>query len=1027
MTTVYADSALDLYSINLNTLLGGEVKFFDNVGFKSHLGRTYEDAYRITFDGSERAFFLGTGFTVNSQAEPTGGTVQAYQQERWNGTGWIAQWGIEGVSIPVSTVYAAAQTPAAGDDFALIAQALAGDDSFRLSEQADFVRGIGGNDTIRGMGGNDTLFGDDGNDSLDGGSGNDLIYGNAGTDTLVGGTGNDTYYTDAGDLAVEASTLAGEQDIVRSTGDFTLGANIEVLILDGDEPIDGTGNGSVNSLFGNSAANVLAGRAGNDTLRAGGGNDKLDGGAGDDALDGGTGNDTMTGGSGNDSYFVDSAGDVVSEISTLAGETDSVSSRVSRTLGANVEILFLTGEAAINGTGNSLANRIYGNEAANGISTREGNDLVLAQGGNDTLWGGTGNDSLDGGAGTDRIDGGAGADTMIGGTGHDTFIVDNAGDVVIESAGGGTDSVRASVTHTLAAYAEKLTLTGTGAINGAGNGLANTITGNAASNRLDGGVGADTMVGGAGNDTYVVDNAGDVVTEATAAGIDTVRTGRSYQLLTNFENLTLTGTAASSAIGNGAANVLSGNGAANRLDGAGGHDTLRGGAGNDSLTGGAGNDALDGGTGNDTLTGGSGTDTLAGGDGNDTYVVDGGETISEGGTVSSTADLVRSTVSWTLGANLEKLTLVGTSAISGTGNALDNTIVGNGADNRLDGSAGADTMNGSAGNDSLTGGAGNDSLDGGTGNDTLTGGSGTDTVVGGDGNDTYVVDGGETISEGGTVSSAADLVRSTVSWTLGANLEQLTLVGTSAISGTGNALDNTIVGNGADNRLDGGAGADTMTGGAGDDTYVVDNAGDVLTEAASAGSDTVLAGIGWTLAADFENLTLTGTAASNGTGNDAANVLSGNAAANRLDGGDGNDTLRGQDGADSLSGRGGADQLDGGSGNDTMSGGDGADDFLFASALDGAANVDHLVDLVGDDDRIVLDDAVFTAIGPVGQLSEDFFRAGTAAGDDDDRIVYDSGTGQVWYDADGLGSADAVLFATVTPGAPITSEVFWVV
>jgi Ca2+-binding RTX toxin-like protein len=240
-----------------------------------------------------------------------------------------------------------------------------------------------------------------------------------------------------------------------------------------------------------------------------------------------------------------------------------VLSDVTTTLSANVELLVLTGASAINGTGNSLANTLSGNSAAN------------------------------------TLDGGVGADILAGLDGNDTYLVDNAGDLVIELANNGIDTVQSTVTYTLTANVENLTLTGTAAINGTGNildnvllgnGANNTLTGGAGNDMFDGGAGNDTMVGGMGNDTYVVTAVGDVVTENANEGTDTVQSSLAYTLGANVENLTLTGTTAINGTGNGSANVMIGNSGVNVLTGANGNDTLRGGLGNDTVNGGSGND-----------------------------------------------------------------------------------------------------------------------------------------------------------------------------------------------------------------------------------------------------------------------------------------------------------------------------------------------------------------------------------------------------------------------------------------------------
>jgi Ca2+-binding RTX toxin-like protein len=323
-----------------------------------------------------------------------------------------------------------------------------------------------------------------------------------------------------------------------------------------------------------------------------------------------------------------------------------------------------------------------------------GNDVLTGTAGDDHICGLDGADSITGLAGNDTLDGGAGADTMSGGAGNDTYVVDNTADVVTESSNQGVDTVLSSVSFTLSSNVEALQLSGTAAIDGTGNSLANSIVGNAAANVLSGGTGADTMAGAAGDDTYVVDNVSDVVVEQSGEGNDLVKSSVTYTLGVNLENLTLTGTSAINGTGNTLDNALTGNSAAN------------------TLTGGAGNDTLDGGLGNDTMVGGTG---------NDTYVVNvATDVVTEN--ANEGTDTIRSAVTLTLGSNVENLTLTGTSALNGTGNTADNVLTGN---------AGANTLTGAAGNDTLDGGAGNDSLVGGSGNDTyLMGrGSGADLVT----------------------------------------------------------------------------------------------------------------------------------------------------------------------------------------------------------------------------------------------------------------------------------------------------------
>lgn len=267
---------------------------------------------------------------------------------------------------------------------------------------------------------------------------------------------------------------------------------------------------------------------------------------------------------------------------------------------------------------------------------------------------------------------------------------------------------------------------------------------------------------------------------------------------TNASNyLDYLGTESLVAYGRGGNDTLIGNTNNDSLFGGLGNDYLDGFSGDDSLNGGRGRDTLIGGTGNDTLDGGLGNDLMAGGTGNDLYVVDSVfDTIVED--VGEGIDTVTAFVNYTLADNLENLGLGG-NAIVGVGNALDNTLIGNDANNILYGLAG---------------------------NDIFDGGLGIDTLFGGTGDDSYIVDTttDEIIENSG---EGVDTVYSSVSYTLGDNLENLILT-ENAASGIGNALNNSLFGNVGDNLLSSGAGNDTLTGDAGNDTLLGGSGNDIL-------------------------------------------------------------------------------------------------------------------------------------------------------------------------------------------------------
>ena len=473
-------------------------------------------------------------------------------------------------------------------------------------------------------------------------------------------------------------------------------------------------------------------------------------------------------------------------------------------------------------------------EVVNGDSTA---NTFIGGDGNDTFFGYSGNDTLIGAGGNDILDGGTGNDTMIGGAGDDTYIVDSVGDITTETlagAAGGIDTVKSSVTRVLGANLENLILTGTAAINGTGNDLANLLNGETNS-------AANVLTGLGGNDTYIV-GAGDQIVEAANAGIDTVASATinlNLASFTNVENVTLYGTAALSAIGDLRTNVLDGsqNTAANTLTGLGG---------------------------------------------NDIYIVGAGDRIIE--TKTGGIDTVQSSmISLDLKnyANVENATLLGVSNLNVTGSTANNVLTGN------------------------------------TGNNILSGGGGTDRMAGGAGNDTYITDGGDTILE--AANEGTDHVISSISYTLGANLENLTLTGRAAINGSGNTLKNVIVGNSGTNIINGGTGNDTLTGGTGQDF------------------------------------------------------------------------------------------------------------FVFNTALNATANVDTITDFNPADDTIRLENAIFTKLTATGTLAAAMFRIGAAALDSNDYIVYNKSTGDIFYDADGSGAGAAIKFAHVNPLTALTAADFVII
>jgi Ca2+-binding RTX toxin-like protein len=310
-----------------------------------------------------------------------------------------------------------------------------------------------------------------------------ILIGNSGVNILTGGAGNDTYVVQNDADSVVEHLNAGI-DLVESSVNFTLGANVENLTLIGSADSNGTGNALANVITGNSGINILMGNAGNDTLI---------GGAGDDILNGGDGNDVMLIGKAADhgvGEVIDggAGADVIRFTSSTDGETLTLNNQVTA-----VEQVVI-GTAAGLTTGTTALNVDASAVVSNGL-TLTGNAGANALTGTDF------NDVLKGGGGNDILNGGLGNNLLIGGTGNDSYIVNAPTDVVSEGLAAGSDTVVASLNYTLTANVENLELTGSDNLNGTGNALANILTGNSGNNTLSGLAGNDTLRGGLGNDT----------------------------------------------------------------------------------------------------------------------------------------------------------------------------------------------------------------------------------------------------------------------------------------------------------------------------------------------------------------------------------------------------------------------------------------------------------------------------------------------------------------------------------------------
>ncbi len=869
------------------------------------------------------------------------------------------------------------------------------------SRYADTLVGNAADNSLSGDDGNDTISGDAGNDWLDGGSGADSILGGAGFDQLTGGAGNDTL--DGG----------ADRDRVNYNYEYPVtgltGKGVTVNLATGTA-IDNWGNTDklvgIEEVTGSRFADVITGDAQDNYLWGEEGNDSIAGAGGSDMLTGTSGNDTLDGGDGRDraNYSDDYRGPAP----TGKGVTVNLVTGVATDNWGNTDKLVSIEDV----TGSRYADTLTGNAADNSLNADDGNDTLSGDAGNDWLDAGAGSDSLLGGAGMDQLSGGAGNDTIDGGADRDrvTYFNDygpiaptGKGVIVDLTLGtatdnwGNTDKLVGIEDVSGSRYGDVLTgdandnnfygddgndtLAG-GAGNdwldaGAGN---DSLLGGIGTDQLSGGAGNDTIDGGDGRDNVIYDNDYGSIAPTGKGVVVNLATGVATDNWGNIDKLV----GIEAVVGSRYGDFITGSAGDNDLFGQDGNDTLAGGDGNDWLDGGNGSDVLQGGSGVDAFSGGTGNDTIDGGDGRDlvSYTNDYGALPITGVGVKVNLATGVATDNW---GNTD--TLVSIEDVSGS--RFADKLTGNGADNALMGGAGDDV---------LAGGGGADRLNGDAGDDTLDGGSGVDTLSGGDGNDTYYVDnaGDIVIETNASAAGGIDEVVASASHVLGLNVENLTLLG-GAINGTGNALGNLIIAGSGVNAIDGGAGIDTLsfetatTSGTTGVTLALGAAGVKTTAAGISGADTVV---------NIENL----------IGSDYNDTLSGNAGVNVIHGGEGSDVLNGM------------------GGNDVLFGGAGSDAFVFTTALSATANVVRIEDFSKGEDKLRLENAIFTKLAATGTLGVNNFKViGSAALDADDYIQYDKATGALYYDADGSGVGAAVKFAIVGVNLALTSTDFMVI
>lgn len=916
----------------------------------------------------------------------------------------------------------------------------AGNDEIYAGSGDDVVSGGAGNDILYGEDGDDTIDAGDGDNTVEGGDGNDTITAGTGESDIDGGAGNDTITSSATGVIHGGTGNDHIEALVSFTSD-----TLTVHGDDGDDFINASSaNGSITVYGGDGhdeilsqlGANTVYGGAGDDTITlgtssAGASGTTAYGNDGDDTIvvigddntvDAGSGTNTVQiTGTGNKIVFTGGITTV-----TLSGTTadtivdfgsgESYGSLTFSYFSGNRDLLVTSTAGTLllvnYAAAESLWKFAFGGAAAapaivNTVTdTGTESAYVLAlPGTNDTITTGDFGDTINSYGGNDIIDAGSGSNTIDAGAGNDTITaINDSFDINTITGGDGDDTV----------------------YSGAG---ADILNGNADNDEIHGGSGNDSIDGGDGNDTLYGD--GGVDTIFGGDGADTIQGGA--------DNDTIYGDAGADILyGNDGVDTINGGTENDTIYGGDGNDTLRGDDSHDWLYGEAGNDTLVGGAGNDTLDGGSGMDVMIGGTGNDIYYVDNAFDLVVESANEGTDRIITALNNITLPDHVENLTLTGTSGRTATGNTLNNTLNGtiaadtlsgmdgndtlngNGGDDALSGGAGADNLYGGDGNDTLNGGDDNDYLQGGAGSNVLNGGAGNDTLFSGigsygaaeydtmngdDGNDTVYGAGADDIINGGAgndtlnggvgadvihgddgddiINGGDDPIFLSVDDTLYGDDGNDTING-----GSGN---DTLYGGAGNDVLNGGQGEDTMVGGLGDDTYYADSITETITENADEGIDTVITSKNlFTLSANVENLTFTGTSGRYGIGNAIDNVITGTSGNDILYGEGGNDTLKGGNGNDTLDGGNGDDTLNMGLGTDTATGGSGEDVFAFESASLGSG-VDTITDFSTTDDVIDLRN-LLEGYDPMQHALDDFVTYTTASGNT--TIAVDSaGTG----------------------------------